>query len=116
MDELALWVGSELKCKDPIVEVEAADIRNFEGGLFFVEERNGWVLLYNQSLQSAGRIRFTKAHELGHYLLHRKNQDSFECTQADMVRWGPKEKVMEYQADEFASNLLIRWLSPNSET
>jgi Zn-dependent peptidase ImmA (M78 family) len=105
VEDLALQVGQTLKWADPIIEVKAANIQSFEGGLFHIE--GGWALLYNQRLQSTGRVRFTQAHELGHYLLHRRLQDSFECSQADMVHWGPDQRTVEAQADDFASNLLM---------
>lgn len=107
VDEVALDVGHSLKWADPILEVKAAAVSKFEGGLFHVKERGGWVLLYNDQLGSAGRVRFTKAHELGHYMLHRLKQEAFECAQADMVCWGPDQKELESQADEFAATLLM---------
>lgn len=106
--QLALHVGQELKWPDTITEVIAADINRFEGGLFALDEQR-WALLYNEKISSTGRVRFTQAHELGHYLLHRRKQQSFECSQADMVHWGPDLKAMEAEADEFASNLLMPW-------
>jgi len=104
--DLALQVGKELRWSDPIFEVKAASIEGFEGGLFHIDER-GWALLYNASIKSPGRIRFTQAHELGHYLLHRAAQQVFECSQADMIKWGNEKKLLESQADEFAANLLM---------
>lgn len=106
VEELALNVGRELKWADQIFKVEAANIDSFEGGLFRVEGQ-GWALLYNERLRSLGRVRFTQAHELGHYLLHRLAQEVFECSQADMIHWGSDQRVMESQADEFASNVLM---------
>lgn len=106
VEELALLVGQQLKWADHIYKVEAANIDKFEGGLFHIEEK-GWALLYNERLRSPGRIRFTQAHELGHYLLHRILQEMFQCSQADMVHWGSDQREMESQADEFASNLLM---------
>lgn len=106
VEQLAKAVGSELKWTDHIVEVKAANIPRFEGGLFSPDPGR-WALLYNEQITSSGRIRFTQAHELGHFLLHRTIQDSFECSQADVVRWGPGQKVLESQADEFASGLLL---------
>jgi hypothetical protein len=66
IDDLAAAVGPQLGWPDKIVEVGRANIPGFEGGLFFIEERDGWILLYNEGITSEGRIRFTKAHELGH--------------------------------------------------
>lgn len=106
VDWLAKEVGRELKWRDQIVQVAAADIDTFEGGLFCLEPAQ-WALVYNDKITSPGRIRFTQAHELGHFLLHLAIQDSFQCSQADVVRWGPGQKLMESEADEFASNLLM---------
>lgn len=107
VETVAREVGQILKWPDPILEFKAVGVATFEGGLFHLEDRNGWALLYNNKLSSPGRVRFTQAHELGHYLLHRLQQDSFECSQADMVHWGSNQKSMEAQADEFASALLM---------
>ena len=106
VEDLALQVGRQLKWADEIFKVEAANISSFEGGLFHIED-HGWALLYNERLRSSGRVRFTLAHELGHYLLHRLSQESFQCSQADMTHWGADQQAMELQADEFASNLLM---------
>lgn len=106
VEDLALNVGRELKWPDQIFKVEAANIDSFEGGLFRVEGQ-GWALLYNERLRSLGRVRFTQAHELGHYLLHRIAQEVFQCSQADMIHWGSDQRVMESQADDFAANLLM---------
>lgn len=104
--EVALQVSAQFAWTDPIIEVKAAPIPGFEGGLFPVE-KSGWLLLYNDRTKSVGRVRFTQAHELGHYLLHRKMQESFSCTERDMVEWGPDSKKIESEADAFASALLM---------
>jgi len=104
--ELALQVGRQLKWSDEIFEVRAANIDSFEGGLFQIQGR-GWALLYNEQFGSDGRVRFTQAHELGHYLLHRGVKDTFQCTQGDMVQWSPDQAPLESQANAFASNLLM---------
>ena len=103
---LALDVGKELKWPDPIFKVEAASIPGFEGGLFRVDDR-GWALLYNSEIASPGRIRFTQAHELGHYLVHRLQQDEFACSQADVLNSQDAYEVREAEADRFASELLM---------
>lgn len=103
---LAKEVGPQLKRQDRIEEVVAADIKTFEGGLFRLDSQR-WALVYNQTITSAGRIRFTQAHELGHYLLHASARDVFECSQEDVLRLKPDEKEVELQADEFASQLLM---------
>jgi hypothetical protein len=103
---VALECGGLLGFGDPITKVVSADIKGFEGGLFKTAE-NEWTLLYNSALHSAGRIRFTQAHELGHYLLHRSARQQFECTSDDMLEWPEDERNIEAEADKFASYFLM---------
>jgi hypothetical protein len=105
--ELALGCAQLFNWRDPIASVEAANIRGFEGALMPSEERKKWLLLYNAAIKSPGRIRFTQAHELGHYILHRADRASFECTQENMLDWSADDQDIEGQADEFASYLLM---------
>ena len=104
--ELALAVGKQLNWPDPIYKVEPANIPGFEGGLFHIDGK-GWALLYDQELKSKERIRFTLAHELGHYLVHRDLHQDLECSKGDMVHWGVGQKDLEHDADEFAANLFM---------
>jgi hypothetical protein len=105
--ELALGCAQLFNWSDPISSVEAANIRGFEGALLPSDGRKRWLLLYNGSIRSPGRIRFTQAHELAHYILHRADRESFECTEEDMLNWSGEELDIEAQADEFASYLLM---------
>lgn len=105
VSELALGAFEVFKYPDPIVKVEAVDIKNFDGALFANEARSRWMLLYNNELKSPGRIRFTQAHELGHYILHRLKRDEFQCSSDDMLSW--EDKNIEAEADLFASFLLM---------
>jgi IrrE N-terminal-like domain len=105
--ELALGCAQLFSWQDPITSVEAANIRGFEGALMPSEERKRWMLLYNAAIKSPGRIRFTQAHELGHYILHRADRQSFECTEENMLDWSADDQDIEAQADEFASYLLM---------
>lgn len=104
---LAHEVGRLFQWPDPITDVKAASIPGFEGALFPNEDRSEWMLLYNSQLRSPGRVRFTQAHELGHYLLHRAGRDVFQCTDGDMLDWEQDEKNIELEADIFASHLLM---------
>jgi len=92
---------------DPITQVQAANIKGFDGALFPGDDRKEWLLLYNDTVSSPGRIRFTQAHELGHYILHRQLRDSFQCSDADMLNGSQDDKDIEGQADLFASYLLM---------
>lgn len=103
--ELALGTAEVFNWPDPIAKVESVDIKGFDGALFANDARNRWMLLYNNGLASPGRIRFTQAHELGHYILHRLIRDEFRCSGDDMLSW--EEKSIEAEADLFASFLLM---------
>lgn len=107
VERLALRAHEVFQWPDAITEVKAANIPGFEGCLHSNDDRTRWQLLYNSALQSRGRIRFTQAHELGHYILHRFDRGSMSCTEADMVNWSNDGQDIEGQADQFASYLLM---------
>lgn len=104
---LALETARIFGWTDPITQVQAANIKGFDGALFPGDGRKEWLLLYNETVSSPGRVRFTQAHELGHYILHRLLRDSFQCSDADMLNWSQDDKDIEGQADLFASYLLM---------
>jgi Zn-dependent peptidase ImmA (M78 family) len=103
---LAAGAADLFKWPDPITEVQSAPIPGFEGALVAADDRSEWMLLYNDSIASLGRIRFTQAHELGHYVLHRADQDRFQCTEDDMVQWVNGRNI-EAEADSFAAQVLM---------
>lgn len=92
---------------DPITQVQAVNIKGFDGALLPGNDRKEWLLLYNDAVSSPGRVRFTQAHELGHYILHRQFRESFQCSEEDMLKWSKDDKNIEGQADLFASYLLM---------
>jgi hypothetical protein len=103
--ELSLCAAEVFQWDDPIVKIEHVDITGFDGALIANDARSRWMLLYNNELTSPGRIRFTQAHELGHYILHRLKRDEFRCSSDDMLSW--EDKNIESEADLFASYLLM---------
>ena len=90
---------------DPIARIHGGDIGELEGML--LKREKGWYLLYNDLVQSSGRINFTIGHEFGHYLLHRHRQDRFACGDADIETGDRTERDIEAEADLFASTLLM---------
>ena len=104
---LAMEAARIFGWSDPITQVQAANIKGFDGALFPGDGRKEWLLLYNEAVSSPGRVRFTQAHELGHYILHRQLRESFQCSDADMLNWSKDDKDIEGQADLFASYLLM---------
>jgi len=100
-------IAEDISCHqfDPITTVKGGDIGDLEGML--LKRGNGWYLLYNDLVQSQGRINFTIGHELGHYLLHRNEHDAFECGVQDLLDWGSEDRRCESEADKFAAMLLM---------
>lgn len=89
----------------PIGELQARELPGFEGGLFWLKERKVWALLYHPHTDLPGRSNFTVAHEFGHYVLHRKLQEAFQCSQSATL--GIIGARIEREADQFASYLLM---------
>ena len=94
---------------DPVVRVAGDDLPGFEGALYRAKGgRKGWGIIYNDAITSRGRINFTLAHELGHYLLHRHDHpQGFTCGDRDMTGWDSEYARLEQQANVFAANLLM---------
>ena len=89
----------------PIGELQARELKGFEGGLFWLKERKVWALLYHPHHDLPGRSNFNVAHEFGHYVLHRKLQEAFQCSQSATL--GITGARIEREADQFASYLLM---------
>ena len=89
----------------PIVAVRGGSLGSFEGALYPVHDGKGWAIIYNSDV-SEGRRRFTIAHELGHYLMHRSLlPKGIECgEEAVTFRSGDD---LEQEADTFAAYLLM---------
>ena len=65
-----------------------------------------WGIFYNAKARPE-RQRFTLAHELGHFVLHRDSHASFNCDKESIYTGADTLKLIEREADEFASNLLM---------
>jgi len=71
----------------------------------YLEYRQGaWVAGVN-ALHHKNRRRFTIAHEIAHYVLHRDRAASFH--DRTFARRATSTDVMEREADQFAANLLM---------
>lgn len=65
-----------------------------------------WGIFYNGQSRRE-RQRFTVAHELGHLVLHRHQQGSFNCDK-ESIHAGPVgQGPLEREANDFASSLLM---------
>lgn len=67
-------------------------------------------IIYRMQASAAGRERFTIAHEVGHYMLHRDGEPDYFCTEQDMEQRdsdGQTHRVREWEANLFAGALLM---------
>lgn len=108
---------------DPIDKVVGASLGRFEGMLAPSRKKPCWRIVYNNDTKYRGRERFTLAHELGHYVLHRHplkasdfmggfdeaaaEERSFSCNPLERNLWRKAEENIEEEADTFASYLLM---------
>jgi hypothetical protein len=81
------------------------DCDSFDGALLRSNNQSSGRILVKGAIREAGRKRFTIAHEIGHFILHREQQIS--CSSSDIERWGSDREDPERQADNFASELLL---------
>lgn len=65
-----------------------------------------WGIAYNGKSRPE-RQRFTIAHELGHFILHRSQQQNFNCDKQSVHTGIDTLRDIEREADDFASNLLM---------
>ena len=105
---------------DPIGKVVGGDLPGFEGMLRPHSKRPEWHIVYNEDPRYRGRVRFTIAHEFGHYQLHRPTltdgdyangslqlDTGFNCKPLRSNSWQDEERQREEEADTFASFLLM---------
>ena len=104
--DVAKELSLQLFPDEPVVFVKGESLPGFEGGL--LHGSKGWGIIYNSDIRSDGRINFTLAHEFGHYLLHRLDYPGgIQCSTQDLLRWESAYRQIEYQANQFAANLLM---------
>ena len=121
IDNYVNWLFSEFEIHSPPVDIKqicanlkidiivedltqiSATARREISGVLFVDESKGInAILINRS-DSPRRQRFTIAHELGHYFLHR-NEDEPKPV---IISFRGDRCPMEYEADNFAAELLM---------
>ncbi|RBP84066.1 Zn-dependent peptidase ImmA (M78 family) [Rhodobacter sp. 140A] len=105
---------------DPIGKIVGGELPGFEGMLRPHRKRPEWHIVYNDDPRYRGRVRFTIAHEFGHYQLHRpvlsdrdyksgtlQRDCDFQCKPLLPNAWQETERQREEEADTFASYLLM---------
>lgn len=95
---------------EPITLVDGVELSGGFDGMLMPNPhvRGEWGIVYNKAIRSPGRINFTLAHELGHYLLHRHiSPRGIQCGSREMLDWRSELGAIEAQANTFASFLLM---------
>lgn len=114
---LALEYSKSICPDEPITSVEGVRLEDCDGALSSITKdgRREWKIEYDVSTGSKGRINFTVAHELGHYLVHRLDYPGDQrCYLNDMNQWDTEVEVtedehkkIEIEANTFAAGLLM---------
>lgn len=101
LPETPLGLGTLLKPPAPLTlnSCEGALVRN-------PHNETEWGIFYNPT-SSPERQRFTIAHEIGHFILHRASQSAFNCDKESIYAGTDGLRQIEREADDFASNLLM---------
>lgn len=95
INDLSLSEGNTIEIRYVSLPKATSGILNQENGK--------WIMSINKN-DNPKRQRFTLAHELGHYILHKNKNDFFE----DSVFFRGEEKTsIEYAANQFAATLLM---------
>ena len=100
--------------QDPITAVNGGSMGNsVDGMLVKHDSKDEWAIFYNTDVVHPGRTNFTKAHELGHYMVHRESlsKTKFQCGENDMLDENQQGIDIEAEANAFAANLLM----PNND-
>lgn len=78
-------------------------LRSKDGVLVHDPDSDEYRILFNKEINPSGRIRFTIAHELGHYFLGHEFENSVLCRfSSNSAKYSDKEKEANY----FAKRLL----------
>ncbi|MFB6340550.1 ImmA/IrrE family metallo-endopeptidase [Saccharicrinis sp. FJH62] len=85
------------------------DLSNCDGRIIFGKRNH--IIEINNSIQLESKINFTLAHELGHLLMHKgaKIHEDTEKTTTwfNSIEKQAKEGILEFEANQFASELLM---------
>lgn len=104
----SLPINPELCARQLKVIVEDSALDDDISGIFLAEEDN-YYIIYNR-FESAQRQRFTIAHELGHYILHKNSGVFVDRKQKTLFRNAASttgEVLKEREANAFAAALLM---------
>ncbi len=95
----------ETLARDLRLSILEVNSESFDGALLRSRTGPSGRILVRQDMRETGRKRFTIAHEIGHFVLHRQQRVS--CSSAEIANWKDDQTDPERQADGFASELLL---------
>ena len=98
LDHIAQRIGLR------ILEVDA---EAFDGSLVRALDGPKGIVAINQSMRETSRKRFTKAHEIGHYVIPSHRNLENVCTSGMIESWQKGLTKPELEANEFAVELLL---------
>lgn len=100
---------------DAILEEDEIELATLEGGdpgcaallIRFDSDKGGGIML--PPVTSLGRRRFSIAHELAHFHMptHRKANLQGGCSEADLTARGTDSQTQEWEANDFAAEILM---------
>ncbi|WP_243549240.1 ImmA/IrrE family metallo-endopeptidase [Priestia megaterium] len=93
------------KTHDMTLEEVCEFANSDEGCCWYIKSKNKYIILYNDKVENVGRIRWTIAHELGHFML-KHNEMSDKSVYARNSLTEEEYEVFEKEANCFARNLL----------
>lgn len=101
-------------CHSQGIDLKYENLKSSEGRLLFGKEKT--TIFVKKNEQYPQRERFTIAHELGHYFLHKNILTDKSCDITDMFSWTDGKNI-ESEANEFAGEFLIpsQFLRPVAE-
>lgn len=84
---------------------EVSTLLDSDEGCLWSKNNTKFLILYNDKISNEGRIRFTLAHELGHYVLkHNQKSEKTKLTRYSLTQ--DEYDVFEKEANYFAKRLL----------
>lgn len=110
VERLALEWTPVIDRDAPVTRVSERPLDGCDGALVDGRRRGkGWGIAYSDAIRHPGRRRFTVAHELGHFLVHRHlaPDGGFRCWPEDMATWDHERSPQEAEANRFAARLLM---------
>ena len=107
LDNLHLMKYTKLAKENNMDLKQVCQLLNSEdGALWYKSDSQTYILLYNDTIDNKERIRFTIAHELGHYALrHNETTDKTILSRYNLSE--SEYKTFETEANFFAKHLLV---------